>query len=640
MAEKPRASSGASSALVTEVVAAIRSEPGEGMTALAELLAEAGVAAAELEQLLTSVQESQQLTARLRRRATELEALFSTARELVRLQDVTDVLRRLVERAHELMGTDVTYLSEVENTGGDLRVRYSVGTVTPEFRDLLVPAGFGLASLVAQSREPVWVRQYTRMADAPHDASIDAAVEREGLVSFLGVPLAVGDEVLGALFACNRFAHDFTPEQVLLLSAFADHAAAVLHSARVLADSAAARARAEAAYQELQRHLEATQVASSIHEQLTAAVMSGATVVDLVATLADRLGRRVWAVDEAARPLEASAGARTGLPARALLADAVRESQRSGHAATIDDGGHRWLVVAILGADRVLGAIVAEEPEDAPVEDVARPTLERAAHVAALVSFKREAVSALRADRRAHLLLGLLDGATAREAAELGSEFSATITACAVVDVRGGEGALTAAADAVGDDGLVAQRENHLIIAWGVPDAAAATERVRRVLADRLRQPDATAVVGAVEYGIPSLRDAVDRATRDLRFLAPLGITGATVRSEAFAPYHVLTSAAPDAVARYVDDLLGPVREWDARRGTLLVETLGAYFDGGESRRAAAAALRVHTNTVQQRLERVWALLEGDWSDPEYRFRVQAAVRLERLRERLAADGV
>ncbi|PVE98246.1 diguanylate cyclase [Microbacterium sp. TPD7012] len=638
MAEKSRVSSGASSALVHEVVAAIRSEPGEGMVALAELLGEADVAATEVEQLLASVQESQQLTARLRRRATELEALFSTARELVRLQDVTDVLRRLVERAHELMGTDVTYLSEVDDARGDLRVRYSVGTVTPEFRDLLVPAGFGLASLVAESREPVWVRQYARMADAPHDAAIDAAVEREGLVSFLGVPLAVGDEVLGALFACNRHAHDFTPDQVLLLSGFADHAAAVLHSARVLADSAAARARAEDAYGELQRHLAATQVASSIHEQLTAAVMSGATIVDLVTTLSGRLGRRVWALDQGARPLGASTGAVRGLPARALLAAAVRASQRSGHAEPVDQGGDRWLVVAILGADRALGAIVAEsEGADAPADDVVRPTLERAAHVAALVSFKRDAASALRADRRARALLGVLEGDTAQAAADLSAEFPAKITACAVVDVQA-DGVLTAAAEAVGDEGIVAVRGAHLIIAWAVPDATDATERMRRMIADRLRRPGIRAVVAVVDHAV-SLRSAADRAARDLRMLVPLGIADATVRSDAFAPYHVLTSAAPDAVSRFVEDVLGPVREWDSRRGTALVQTLAAYFDGGGSRQAAAVSLRVHKNTIQQRLERIWTLLEGDWDDAEYRFRVQAAVRLENLRLRLTAGG-
>lgn len=650
------------SELVREVVAAVRAEPGERMAALTQLLAEANAAASDVEEILAAVQESQQQTARLRRRTVELEALFSTARELVRLQDVTDVLRRLVERAHELMGTDVTYLSEVDNARGDLRVRYSAGTVTPEFRDLLVPAGFGLASLVADSREPVWVRQYTRMADAPHDPAIDEAVAREGLVSFLGVPLAVGDEVLGALFACNRYAHDFTPDQVLLLSAFADHAAAVLHSARVLAESAAARSHAETAYAELERHLAATHIVGGIHDELTAAVVSGATLIDLVATVSDRLGRRVRAVDEAGRPLDAGADARTGLPRRRPLTDAIRESRASGHAVAVDDGERRWLVVAILGADRVLGAIVADDArpaEDARADevsrsdDITRPTLERAAQVAALVSFTRDAVSAIRAERRARLLGAVLDGSA--EASALSAEVAHPLVGAAAIDVRGREGALVMAADAVGDDGLVAVREHGLVVAWtatvgggvGVDSGAVgggaalgrglvdATERVRRILAERLDEPGVTAVVGATVEGVPALRATIERAVRDLRFLAPLGVSGATVRSDDFAPYHVLSSGEAGAAARFVEGVLGPVRAWDDRRGTALIDTLVAYFDAGESRQGAATALRVHTNTVQQRLDRIWTLLDGAPADAEYRFRLQAAVRLERLRRSL-----
>ncbi|KNY04166.1 hypothetical protein AKH00_16990 [Microbacterium sp. GCS4] len=620
-----------------EVVAATRARPGERTAALSRLLADADVAAVEVDELLGAVQESQQLTARLRRRAAELEALFSTARELVRLQDVTDVLRRLVERAHELMGTDVTYLSEVDNAHGDLRVRYSAGTVTPEFRDLLVPAGYGLASLVTQTREPAWVSRYPSMAEAPHDPAIDAAVEREGLVSFLGVPLAVGDEVLGALFACNRFAHDFTPEQVLLLSAFADHAAAVLHSARVLAENASARARAEAAYRELERHVAATQVVSGIHEELTDAVMSGATLLDIVATLSARLGRTVQAVDEQGRPLADGPDAGR-LPRRRVLADAIRASRSSGHAEPVVEGAERWLVVAILGADRVLGAMVAADGTgDEQADDIARPTLERAAHVAALVSFKRDAVSAIRAERRSRLLAGVLDGGLDESA--LVSETAAAPIAAAVIDLRGRDGALTAAADAVGEDGLVAARDAHLVVAWTSGDPGAATERVRRVLAERFGAPELTAVVTPRVDDASALRAAVDRAARDLRFLAPLGVSGTTLRSDDFAPYHALTSTDPDAAPRFVEAVLGPVRDWDARRGTALLETLGAYFDAGESRQAAAAALHVHTNTVQQRLDRIWTLLDGDHADAEYRFRLQAAVRLDRLRARLQRGG-
>lgn len=622
------------SELAREMLAASRAEPGQPDAGVAAVLQRAGMSASDAEDLIASVRESQLLNARLRRRAAEVEALFSTARELVRLQDVDDVLKRLVERAHELMGTDVTYLSEVENAAGDLRVRHSAGTVTPEFRDLLVPAGFGLASKVASTREPAWVARYQTMREAPHDSGIDAAVDAEGLVSFLGVPLAVGDEVLGALFACNRFGYEYTPEEILLLSAFADHAAAVLHTARALAERAEATARAEEAYRELQGHLAATERASGIHEELTSAVMSGATVADLVATVARRLRRKVWALDEDGRALQRGGA----LPSRRVLHEAMAASQASGHAESFEARDAHWILIAIVGADRVVGAIIAEgkEREGVDVDDVDQRTLERAAHVAALVSFKREAARTLRAERRARWLLKVIDGADSESSSDDLVNFSGPIIACAVIDLRGRDpaDAASAAAATVADDGFVAHRDRRLIIAWTSGEATTEAERVRRVLADRLREP-LTAVVCSPIAGATSVAGAVERATADLGFLPALGIEDATVSSDLFAPYHSLASADPESATRFVDDLLGAVFAWDERRGTALFETLACFFDSGESRQAAAEKMHIHKNTVQQRLQRVHALLEGEWEDPEFRFRVQAAVRLENLRRAL-----
>jgi len=622
-------------ALALGLMTATRDEPGRPGAGVGDLLAEAGLDGVDADRVVESVADAQLRGSRLRRRATELEALFSTARELVRLQDVDEVLGRLVERAHQLMGTDVTYLSEVENAAGDLRVRHSVGTVTAGFRDLAVPAGVGLASRVAQTREPAWVARYETMTEVGHDARIDAAVRAEGLVSFLGVPLAVGDEVLGALFACNRFGYEYTPDDVLLLSAFADHAAAVLHTARALAERAAATVRAEEAYRELQRHLAATELASGIHEELTSAAMSGGTVVDLVATLARRLDRRVLALDEQGRPLEATGA----VPGRGAVRDAIARSQLSGQAEAVDGTGRRWIVVAIIGADRVLGAILAEdEDEDGVTDDVGRRTLERAAQVAALVSFKRDAVIALRAERRARWLLSVIDGEASDHSADVEPvQLSAPVVGCAVIDVRERDvvDAAFVAASAVGEDGVVAHRDRRLFIAWTTVDVLADTERVRGLLADRLHEPGLTAVVCTGLGGIADLGSAVERATADLRFLRPLGIEAATVPSASLAPYHALSSAEPAAVVRFVDEILGPVVDWDERRGTALFETLAAYFDDGESRHAVARHLHIHPNTVQQRLDRIRLLLAGDWEDSEFRFRVQAAARLERLRRAL-----
>lgn len=627
--------------IAAAVLTAVTADPGQVPDSLRRALAESDDDSAG-RRMLTDLRDAQLLQARLRRRAAELEALFSTARELVRLQDVDEVLHRLVERAHELMGTDVTYLSEFEAGSSQLRVRHSEGTATPEFRDLLVPAGFGLASLVARTREPVWVAKYEQMDDAPHDERIDAAVRAEGLVSFLGVPLAVGDEVLGALFACNRFAHDFSPEQVLLLSAFADHAASVLRSARALADAEAAKESTEQAYRELERHLSATELASVVHEELTAAVITGGSVVDIVATLARRLGGRVLALDAHGRPLETGmVSDQHDLPAVPALVAAIGRSQESGHVADVRTQSSEWLLTAIVGADRVLGAIIAEDSDRLP-EGVARRTLERAAHVAALVSFKQDAVSAIRAEHRARWLLSVLDGGGRASADETMIAPPTHLTGCAVIDLagHGGSSAVAIAERAVGGDGLVAQIDRRIVVAWTTSDVLAVTERVRRVVSDAVRAMDIVAVATARELVPSDLPSIVSRLTADLSFLPALDVTDATVSSDAFAPYQVLAPQDPRTVDRFIADVIGPVIAWDERRGTELFDTLSSHFDGGESRAAVAERMHIHPNTVQQRLERVRRLLDGDMDDPEFRFRVQSAVRLERLRRRVrASDG-
>ena len=48
------------------------------------------------------------------RRERELASLYATARSLTVLQEVDDVLTAIVRNAHDLVATDVTYLSVTE----------------------------------------------------------------------------------------------------------------------------------------------------------------------------------------------------------------------------------------------------------------------------------------------------------------------------------------------------------------------------------------------------------------------------------------------------------------------------------------------------------------------------------------------
>jgi len=139
--------------------------------------------------------------------------------------------------------------------------------------------------------------------------------------------------------------------------------------------------------------------------------------------------------------------------------------------------------------------------------------------------------------------------------------------------------------------------------------------------------------VGAAGPLVPArgLAAAHAEACRTADALVALGLAGqgGSARDLGFAGL-VLGGSAD--VEGYLTSVLGPLLNYDTRRGSDLVGTLAAYFAAGSSPRRAATALHVHVNTVGQRLDRVTSLLGDDWQSPERALEVQLALRLHRLR--------
>jgi DNA-binding PucR family transcriptional regulator len=119
-------------------------------------------------------------------------------------------------------------------------------------------------------------------------------------------------------------------------------------------------------------------------------------------------------------------------------------------------------------------------------------------------------------------------------------------------------------------------------------------------------------------------------AARCAATLVALGRTGHAASAEELGFFGLLVGEGRD-VRGFVEATLGPVLEYDERRRTDLRATLQAFFDSGASPARAAEGLRVHVNTVTQRLERVGRLLGKDWNTPERALEVQLALRLQRL---------
>ena len=94
--------------------------------------------------------------------------------------------------------------------------------------------------------------------------------------------------------------------------------------------------------------------------------------------------------------------------------------------------------------------------------------------------------------------------------------------------------------------------------------------------------------------------------------------------------YHFL-KVEPGLIDRFVEQMLGPLIEYDERRKGELVKTLEAFFDADGSVKLAGEALFAHPHTVSYRLKQVEKLTGWSLRGPEDKLRLHLALRAHRL---------
>ncbi len=569
----------------------------------------------------------------LRQRSAELRAVMSSTRDLLSMPDADLMLQRIVDRAHELVDIDITYLSVYDADHDELYVRAASGTTSPRFLAMVVPAGVGVASLAVHTRQPQWVEDYASVTSVPHDPTIDAIIGEEQLRSLLGAPLVVGDEVLGVLFAASRDARSFRPDEVSLLAEFAGHAALALHFAQLLKQAQDATAEAASRQRE-------AEWAAALHGELTGMVVAGHGADAVVTALADALGRRVCFVDGDAGTITDSRAVPTATEsdsaeeppltaaARRGLRPVIAAAAASGRGIDLDDGPISFVAPVVTAAERAGALLIRRSGRDlSPVE---RRTIERSASTLALLMLRRDALADAEEQVRGELAAELLDTPARRRAA-------VRRAASRGLGVDEPWIALAVPADAESRRRISerARRRAHALVAPH-PDGITVLLPGAHAVDLEMLLVDLSAPVAAVASadGLDAAAAQAESLWRSARIAQGLGLTGA-VTGSVLAPYALLFDGDAARLRGFVDGMLGPVLEWDEARGTDLFETLSALFDAHWSPVAAARSLQVHASTVKQRLQRLRLLLADDLDSGEARFRLELALRIERARRLL-----
>lgn len=555
------------------------------------------------------------------RREAELAALFDTASDLARLRDLDAVLRSIVRRARMLLRADVSYLTLNDPEGGTY-MRVTDGSASALFQQLRLGVGEGLGGLVAQTARPYATPDYPRDERFDHTGPIDRAVGDEGLVAILGVPLSLGEHVIGVLFASDRQPRAFSPDEVALLSSFADHAAIAIDNARLIEESAAALAELGAANETIKAHTASIARAQDAHDRLTELVLGGADVPAVAAAVASVLGGGIVVHDAEGTEL-----GRAGTGSVPRSAHALAVSRAAGHAVA---DGDSWLC-AVMAGPELLGSITLTGRPD--LADADRRLFERAGVVTALLLLLRRSAAEAEDRVRGELVADILTapGRNPDTLLDRGRRLGVDLTAPHTV--------LTLHTTGVSRARLASVAARHAVLA-GVyaeqvvmlADGGTAGAQARATAAALTAALGCPVTVGAAgpARGPVELAAAHAESVRCVRALLALGREGDGAAPEDLGFVGLVLGDKSDVPA-FVRATLGPVLDYDAARGTDLLRTLRAYFACGGNLTRAKDELHVHVNTVAQRLERIASLLGERWSAPDRALEIQVALRLHQL---------
>jgi serine phosphatase RsbU (regulator of sigma subunit)/anti-sigma regulatory factor (Ser/Thr protein kinase) len=173
--------------------------------------------------------------------ADRLEALQRITDAALASLSVEQLLRELLLRIAEILGSDTAAILLLDESGTTLHARAAKGIEEEVEQGVKIPFGRGFAGRIAAERRPITIE------DVDHADILNPILREKGIRSLLGVPLLVEQRVLGVLHVGSLVHRNFTPEDTDLLQLAADRAAIAIEHATLYEQRRLAEA--------LQRHL-------------------------------------------------------------------------------------------------------------------------------------------------------------------------------------------------------------------------------------------------------------------------------------------------------------------------------------------------------------------------------------------------
>ncbi len=567
--------------------------------------------------------------------ARELGFLVRLAQAAASTQKPDELLALIIREATSAMGTDVCSLYLLMASGRELLLTATNGLNENMVGKVKMRVGEGITGWVAETRRPAMVADVSL---EPHWKWVPG-LDEDRFRSMLSVPIESGPRLVGVLNAQTAERREFNAGDIDFLRAMAGQVAGILERS------------------ELQRRMEAQlseiQLSHDIHERFTKLSLEGAGIGSILEAVGSLAGgpAALYSVD--GYRVRGTREAADGMPARIQpphsSAREVRitagRPSRQIDVVTVRAGGDLLGLLAVgLGAagagdppgrlralehgSTVLALELSKERAAAEVERRLRGDLVEEVLAGGLETDEAERI-ARQAERLGHrlphkawvLVLEADDDATEAGLAAPGRADRLDASLSGLIRSRM-PGALT----------LVRSASAVFLIPDEVaPDLAAAEKLAGQVLAAAgpvMKPGSASVGVGNLANSVGELARSHVEARQALRLTRRAGGRGRVSSYRSLGAFRLLLEVqSPDALRRFVDELLGPLLQYAQSRDTPLLETLEALSAARWVRRAAARELGIHINSMSYRVDRIQALTGVSLDDPETRVAISIALR-------------
>lgn len=584
----------------------------------------------------------------LQQREQGMVALMESAQDLSEQLELARLLAAIVDRTRRLLGSDMAWISELDDARGVFRALTSEGGLTRSSMAMSIRSDRGVASVVMSTRMPFTTPDYLHDTRFHHDPRFDDVFRVEGICALVGVPVIWQDEVIGLLFAADRYPRVHTTQNIAILRTLATHGAVALKNARDFERINTALAKADEARSELERHVRGIQAAADAHEEITLLLARGASLATLCQAVAGLLGGSLLVLDEVHQVIsQGVADGYSGTAAQryephgdrsADLVRALRQARltgRSAHAYEAD--GEICRVMPVIGGDDALGAIVLFHQK--PLEEVALRTFERSSSVIGIVLLSQERQEAS-SHRDMSALMRALVSPRQDELAVLlnrAERFGLDLTqplSLMMMEVKGPSAGFVSRRLLQMPESrpcLIDDIDGIVVVLCGTTRAL----ELRQALSQWIHGEVGKAYGGVVSRPMTSpaeLPGVFATIKRSMAILRRLGLQEQFISQNELALYSTLFETHDaGSLEQFLDASIGPLIQHDRKRQTALAATLLCFFDCNQNARTTAQRLGIHVNTVRQRLAAIEGLL-GHLGQPTRALEIHVALRLWNLR--------